>query len=160
MTAKERKAAILEKATALCVKHGSKNVTRRMVAEACKTSEALVSTYFGNAKDAQKIYARNVKKLGLMEPSAEKQKLLGEKLRSHAPKAKVVKVKPKKPFAKISAGLAEKPVDAKSAVIKKKYGLPKTTVNVVAKKAARLPKAPPLEIAPLAPPLPPLPLPL
>jgi len=148
MTAKERKAAILEVAIKLVGKYGSKNITRRMVATAAKVSEPLVTNYFGNTKDAQAVYARAAKKAGVVEPSAEKQKAIGAKLRSHD--------KEKPPVAKKQIVNPKVKVVAKKSV-KTVSNKPVTSSISPPKKAARMPKAPPLVIDALPPP-PPLPL--
>lgn len=161
MTAAERKAAILEVGVKLSVKYGSKNVTRRMVAEGAKVSEALVTNYFGNAKAAQAVYARALKKKGLAEPTAEKQKAMGAKLRSHDKEKPVtalkkviaspkVKVKPQA-AAKVAAVKKVKVTPAKKTAV-----IPSATS--APKKAARQPKAPPSlpELPAIAPTLPPL----
>ena len=88
MSGEDRKASILEAGARLAAKHGAINVTRRMVAEAAKVSEALVSAHMGDTKTAQAAYKRQMKKLGLEEPSKDKIEAIGVKLRAHGPRDK------------------------------------------------------------------------
>jgi hypothetical protein len=168
MTGTERKALLLEVGAKLVAKYGAVNVTRRMVAKAGKVSDALVSAYFGGTKEAQKIYARHAKKLGLEQPDKDKQAALGAKLRAHAPKdardsrprsVKEVKaIAKKKPVARkvkanhalVTAPKETKPTKPKSAPVAKpavaKQPKPvkaPTLAPEQTKSAARAPKAPP-----------------
>lgn len=88
MTGAERKAALLVVGAKLAAKHGAVNVTRRMVAEGAKCSEALVSAYFGTITDAQRAFARKAKSLGLKQPDKAKVDAIGVKLRAHGPRDK------------------------------------------------------------------------
>lgn len=80
----EQKAKYLDIGAKLAAKYGAANITRRMMAKACKISEPLVAHYFGNTADAQKVYARQCKKLGLEQPSKEKIAEIGKKQRAAA----------------------------------------------------------------------------
>lgn len=94
MATNERKTQLLDIGAKLASKHGHVNVTRRMVATAAKVSEALVSSYMGDAKTAQAAYKRRATKLGLKLPTADQAEVLGAKLRAHGPrKAPVVRRK-------------------------------------------------------------------
>lgn len=86
LTGAERKAQLLDAGAKLVAKHGSKNVTRRMVAKAVGCAEGLVSVYMGTTAEAQTAYAKQAKKLGLKEPAKEKQEEIGVKLRAHGPR--------------------------------------------------------------------------
>lgn len=86
LTGAERKAQLLEAGAKLASKHGAANVTRRMVATACKCAEGLVTNYMGDAKSAQKAYARKAKAMGLSLPDKAKTDAIGVKLRKHKPK--------------------------------------------------------------------------
>lgn len=88
MSGEDRKASILEAGARLAAKHGAINVTRRMVAAAAKVSEALVSAHMGDTASAQAAYKRQMKKLGLEEPSKDKIEAIGVKLRAHGPRDK------------------------------------------------------------------------
>jgi hypothetical protein len=164
MSGSERKALLLDVAAKLTAKYGAVNVTRRMVAKAGKVSEPLVSSYFGGMEESRKAYARHAKKLGLEQPSKEKQAALGAKLRAHGPRdardsrqrsVKEVKAIAKKKVAtradksfKVPAAKLPKPAVTK---------LPKPTVAKLpkpgsapalsppkVKSAARAPKSPPV----------------
>jgi leucyl aminopeptidase (aminopeptidase T) len=173
MAGSERKALLLDVGAKLAAKYGAVNITRRMVAKAGKVSDALVSAYFGGTEEARKAYARHAKKLGLEQPSKEKQEALGAKLRAHGPRdardtrprsvkeAKAIKRKGAKPVA-VKKKAAAKPTTAPSvkpttapSVKPAKAPRVKPAVAPVPlpplnKSAARAPKAPPI--------LPPLPL--
>lgn len=88
LTGAERKAQLLEAGAKLASKHGAVNVTRRMVAQACKCAEGLVSVYMGDSATAQKAYARKAKALGLTLPDKAKTEAIGAKLRAHGPRDK------------------------------------------------------------------------
>lgn len=173
----ERKAQLLECGAKLAAKHGAANVTRRMVAKACKVSEALVAHYMGAAATAQKAYAKHAKKLGLALPDKAKEAELGAKLRAHGPRDKrdtrkrsvkeVEAIKRKATTAKKSARSStpatKRPATAakRKATSKKPTGEQRRTAptpKTLRKSAARAPKAPPPLLAEPAP-LPPLPPP-
>lgn len=88
LTGAERKAQLLEAGAKLASKHGAANVTRRMVATACKCAEGLVNRYMGDSATAQKAYARKAKAMGLPLPDKAKTEAIGVKLRKHSPKDK------------------------------------------------------------------------
>ena len=88
LTGAERKAQLLEAGAKLASKYGASNVTRRMVATACKCAEGLVSVYMGDSATAQKAYARKAKALGLTLPDKAKTEAIGAKLRAHGPRDK------------------------------------------------------------------------
>jgi len=87
-TGEERKAAMLEVGAKLAAKHGSVNVTRKMLADAMKppVAEGLVSHYFGSVDGMRKAVKARAKKLGLVEPDKAKQESIGIKLRAHGPR--------------------------------------------------------------------------
>lgn len=87
-TGEERKAAMLEVGAKLAAKHGSVNVTRKMLADAMKppVAEGLVSHYFGSVDGMRKAVKARAKKLGLVEPDKAKQESIGVKLRAHGPR--------------------------------------------------------------------------
>jgi hypothetical protein len=82
-----REEKLLEAGARLAAKHGTKNVTRRMVAKAAKLPESVVSYYMGASDDAQKRYAKRAKVLGLTLPDKATEAALGVKLRAHGPRA-------------------------------------------------------------------------
>lgn len=84
-TGAESKALILDTGAKLAAKYGAKNVTRRMVAKAAKVAESLVTHYVGGAVDAQKLYAKRAKTLGLTLPDEVMANKIGKKLRAHKP---------------------------------------------------------------------------
>lgn len=88
LTGAERKAQLLEAGAKLAAKYGAVNVTRRMVAQACKCAEGLVTLYMGTSGDAQKAYARKAKALGLTVPDKARAEAIGQKLRAHGPRDK------------------------------------------------------------------------
>lgn len=92
----DRKAQLLDVGAKLAGKYGAANITRRMVAEHGKVSEALITNYFGSRADAQKTFAKHAKKLGIEQPTKEKIASIGTKLRSHAGKVKPAPTKNKK----------------------------------------------------------------
>jgi hypothetical protein len=172
----KRKTQLLEVGAKLASKHGTLNVTRRMVALAAKVSEALVAHYMGSTKDAQQKYARKARDMKLPLPDKEKSAQLGAKLRAHGPRperkrsirevkaikrniaAKKIVVKPKskplaehnKKFANAGKAAAKRErVAAEKPAPKSNKALPGPSAN---KSAARAPKLPPL----LPPPLPPI----
>lgn len=85
-TGAERKEIMLDVGAKLAAKHGSSNITRRMVAKAAKVSEALVSLHIGDVETLQKLVKARAKKLGLVEPSKDQQEAIGIKLRAHGPR--------------------------------------------------------------------------
>ena len=138
----ERKALIIEAGAKLVSKHGAPNVTRRMVAQAAKVSEALVSAHMGTSEDAQKVYARKAKALKLTIPDKATIEANGKKLRAHKPRDKrdtrersvrEVKAIRNKRETKPTAPRERKPVTTPGRSNK----VPET------KSAARSPKAPP-----------------
>lgn len=138
----ERKALIIEAGAKLVSKHGAPNVTRRMVAQAAKVSEALVSAHMGTSEDAQKVYARKAKALKLPIPDKATTEANGKKLRAHKPRDKrdtrersvrEVKAIRNKRETKPTAPRERKPVTMPGRSNK----VPET------KSAARAPKAPP-----------------
>lgn len=156
MTGTERKALLLEVGAKLVAKYGAVNVTRRMVAKAGKVSDALVSAYFGGTKEAQKIYARHAKKLGLEQPDKDKQAALGAKLRAHAPKdardsrprsvkeAKAISKKQRVVRAEVKPAAPKVAPATKPTVAKRpKPAKAPTLAPEQTKSAARAPKAPP-----------------
>lgn len=173
----ERKKKILDAGAALAAKYGAVNVTRRMVAKACKVSDPLIAHYMGSAKDAQTAYRRHMKKLGLVEPTKDKIEAAGIKLRAKSKgqperkrtvkevkaiknKAAAKPVSAPKPKAKIKPKAKAKPVSAPKPKPKPTPAPENKDKGAAPEnkgKAARKPKAPP--VAPAAPPLPP-PLPL
>lgn len=88
LTGPERKAQILDAGAKLAAKYGVVNVQRRMVAQACKCAEALVSRYMGDTATAQAAYKRHMRKLGLVEPAKDKVEAFGVKFRAHGPRDK------------------------------------------------------------------------
>jgi hypothetical protein len=156
-----------------------------MVAKACKVSEGLVTAYMGTTADAQKLYTRQAKKLGLKLPTKEQVEAIGAKLRAHGPRKAPVKRTSRKRSVKEVQAIKRKVAapKASAAVVKAIKATPKVAaeksktttasprkagaakkpvsavpaVQVAARRptAARTPKAPPT-LPP--PPLPPLPL--
>lgn len=136
MTGAERKAQMLEAGAKLASKHGAVNVTRKMVAEACKCAEGLVTHYLGDSPTAQKAYARKAKALGLTLPDKATAEAIGVKLRAHGPRDKRdSRVR----SAKEKVAIAKKRAPAKKAAAKRA-----TPVKVKAKADAR-------EVKPTAP---------
>ena len=147
----DRKASLLDAGAKLAAKHGASNVTRRMVAEAVKCSEALVSVYMGDTPTAQKAYARHAKKIGLSLPDKAKTEAIGKKLRAHGPRdkrdtrkrsVKEVKAIKRKRETKPAAPVRTKPV-TKRETKPKTAPVAKNPVPSETKSAARAPKAPP-----------------
>lgn len=81
-----RSEQLLDVGAALAAKHGAANVTRRMVAQEAKVSEALVSHHMGSAEDAQKKYARRARALGYKLPDKAQEAENGRVLRAHGPR--------------------------------------------------------------------------
>lgn len=184
MTGAERKAQLLAAGAKLATKHGAANVTRRMVAEACKCTEGLVNVYMGDRATAQKAYARKAIALGMALPTKANSDAIGVKMRSHGPRDKrdsrKRSVKEVEAIKRKSLGNANKgnSVDVKLATKDKALAARGTgskrreTKPVVApsrsqpspglaapapperKTAARKPKAPPKHEAKEGPPLP------
>lgn len=151
LTGDERKAQLLEAGAKLAAKHGSTNVTRRMVAKAVKCAESLVTVYMGSTGDAQKAYAKHAKKLGLTEPDKAKQLAIGTKLRAHKPRdARDTRKRSAKEVRAIKDKQSPAKPKASPAVPRQS---PRKPITSPAKRAtaARKPKAPP--------PLPSLPMP-
>lgn len=175
----ETKKSLLEAGAKLASKHGTKNVTRRMVSKAAKVSESLVSHYMGNTADAQKKYAAHAKKMGLALPNKDAEAKMGATLRKKATKkpapAKAKKVAAKKAPAKKAAAkkAVAKKQEAKATAKRKpakkaaakKPARKRSIAEVRAIKdkvagtrtAARKPKTAPVELAPPSLPPPPLP---
>ncbi len=84
-TGAESKALILDTGAKLAAKYGAKNVTRRLVAKTAKVTEPLVTHYVGGAADAQALYVKRAKKMGLSLPTVEEANAIGKKLRAHKP---------------------------------------------------------------------------
>lgn len=160
LDAKTRKLQLLDAGAKLVSKHGAQNVTRRMVAAAAKVSEALVSRYMGTTEEAQKVYARHAKKMGLAVPSKAEADALGAKLRKHKPgdkrdtrerSAKEVQAIREKKSNNTAAKRSTKPEPTKRST--------KPNPDAVEaparerKTAARAPKAPPTMPLPLPLPL-------
>ena len=92
MDGDERYNTILAAGAKLAGKYGAVNVTRNMVAKEAKISAPLVSYYMGSSADAQKLYAKQAKKLGIAQPDKAKIEEIGRKMRAHGPrKSKVVR---------------------------------------------------------------------
>ena len=72
MLREDREKLILDAGAKLAGKFGAKNITRKMVSDLVKTSEALISYYTGTTSEAQKRYKKQAKKLGIEEPTKEK----------------------------------------------------------------------------------------
>lgn len=83
-----RHTMLLDAGARLAAEHGPSNVTRRMVAQACEVSEALVSNYMGSVEDAQSAYKKHARKLGLKLPDAATEARKGRELRAHGPRDK------------------------------------------------------------------------
>lgn len=119
MEGSDRKSQLLDAGAKAAAKHGAANVTRKMVADAAKVSEALVSAYFGSMNEAKVAFKKHAKKLGLTLPDKDKEAVLGSKLRAHGPRtAKTPAPSKKKPVApKMATAPApskKKPVAAKT----------------------------------------------
>ena len=149
MDAADRKASILAAAGKLAKKHGSSNLTRRMIAEAAKCSEALVTVYLGDNATARKAIAAYCKRNKIEEPSKEKQEAIGLKLRAHGPRdARRERVRTPR---EVKAIREKRPVrESKPAPAAKRETKPSPEANRKPT-AARQPKAPPVQI-PIAPP--------
>ena len=170
LTGKERKAQLLEAGAKLASKYGATNVTRRMVATACKCAEGLVNVYMGDAASAQKAYARKARAMGLTLPDKAKTETIGAKLRAHGPRdkrdtrkrsAKEVEAIKRKSEAqretKPKPGREAKPV---SAPARSKPSPGKAPTPPERKSAARKPKAPPAHaVTPTAEDKPAMPMP-
>lgn len=111
----DRKTQMLDAGAKLAAKYGHKNVTRRMVAAAVKTSEGLVSKYMGDATKAQNAYKRHAAKLGLALPTAAEAEAKGAKLRAHGPRKQPV--------------VRRKRSDKEIAAIQRKEGVAKKTAS-------------------------------
>ena len=141
----ERKALIIEAGAKLVSKHGAPNVTRRMVAQAAKVSEALVSAHMGTSEDAQKVYARKAKALKLPIPDKATTEANGKKLRAHKPRDKrdtrERSVREVKAIANKRETKPTAPRERKPATLTSKSGRSNKVPET--KSAARAPKAPP-----------------
>lgn len=104
MEGSDRKSQLLDAGAKAAAKHGAANVTRKMVADAAKVSEALVSAYFGSMNEAKVAFKKHAEKLGLTLPDKDKEAELGSKLRAHGPRT-----------AKTPAPSENKPVAPKKA---------------------------------------------
>lgn len=80
----ERQQSILLAGAQLASKHGSENVTRKMVAEACGVTPGLVGYYMGGVDEARKAWAAQAKKMKLVMPSKADSIKLGTALRQKA----------------------------------------------------------------------------
>lgn len=80
----ERHQSILLAGAQLASKHGSENVTRKMVAEACGVTPGLVGYYMGSVDEARKAWAARAKKEKLPMPSKAESIKLGTALRQKA----------------------------------------------------------------------------
>lgn len=176
MKGADRKAQLVEAGAKLASKHGAVNVTRRMVAQVAKVSEGLVSLHMGTTAEAQKVYARKAKALGLTLPSKAEAEAIGVKLRKHKPSdkrdarkrgAKEVKAIQRKAVTKRVTKAVKAPAKAaerETAVRKPPQRKPKVAPTLPLpgpesaplpqpaerKSAARAPKAPPAAL-PLPP---------
>ena len=77
----ERKEAILLAGAQLASKHGSDNVTRKMVADACGVTPGLVGYYMGSVEDSRKAWAARARKEKLPLPSKAESIKMGTALR-------------------------------------------------------------------------------
>lgn len=153
MNGEDRKASILEAGARLAAKHGAINVTRRMVANAAKVSEALVSAHMGDTATAQAAYKRQMKKLGLEEPSKDKIEAIGVKLRAHGPRDKrdtrkrsakeVEAIKRKGVTVKAKSSRSGVDLSQHTVAIKRKAVTPGPAEKKPASPRERKPKAPP-----------------
>jgi hypothetical protein len=183
-TGPERKAQLLDVGAKLVAKNGAVNITRRMVAQAGKVSEALVSNYFGDRASLQKRMKAHAKKLGLAEPHPAKIDAIGIKLRAHGPRdardtrkrsAKEVKAIVKKsvsaPAKKTSQAVStKKPAGSTASAVAKRASAPTVPSQKPAPSSNKaVPAAPSNKLKPLplpqgqtapAPQLAPLALPL
>lgn len=87
---KARKQSMCDAAGRLAAKHGSTNVTRRMIAQELDVSDSLVGHYLGNTEDIKKAAKAAARKLGYTEPSKDEQLEIGKALRAHGPRKPVV----------------------------------------------------------------------
>lgn len=151
MDSADRKAALLIVGAKLASKYGAVNVTRRMVAEAGKVSEALVTHHFGPIADAQAAFARKAKALKLPLPDKAKAETIGTKLRAHGPrkakparKRSVAEVKAIK--RKTATRVANSPA-VQASKAKARASKPNVAVTPLVKRAiaAPLPKPAPAE---------------
>lgn len=160
LTGAERKAQLLEAGAKLAAKYGAVNVTRRMVAQACKCAEGLVTLYMGTSGDAQKAYARKAKALGLTLPDKARAEAIGQKLRAHGPRDKrdsrkrspreveAIKRKASARETKPKAAPSRKPVKPN---VKPQPSPAVTRTPPERKTAARAPKEPPKAALPMPP---------
>lgn len=151
MDADSRTASILDAGAKIAGKYGAANLTRRMIAVAAKCSEALVTVYLGNNTNARKMIAKHAKKLGITEPTKEKQADIGRKLRAHGPRdkrdtrkrspreVKAIKEKKMNPVVRET-----KP----SAPAARRESKPAIAREIKRPTAARAPKAPPAAFVP------------
>ena len=162
LDAKARKAQLLDVGAKLAAKHGAINLTRRMVAQAAKVSEPLVSNYFGARSAMQNAMGRQAKKLGLDVPKGDAAKAIGTELRKHKPRVE---------HGSVAKGVLRKRSPAEVKAIKDKIAgtmeklLKKQANRVPAKKAPQerkpsenhaLPGAPEVKTAARAPITPPM----
>lgn len=77
---------ILQVGARLAAAHGSKNVTRRMIATELGCSEATVSYHVGTKSAAQRLYAKRAKEFGLTQPTRREIERQGKMLRARARK--------------------------------------------------------------------------
>ena len=77
---------LLTHAAKLVGKHGSTNLTRRMVAQAAGVSDAQVSHHLGNVEEMRRLAKREAKRMKITEPSKTEQEVIGVRLRAHGPR--------------------------------------------------------------------------
>lgn len=121
---KERKAELLGTGVKLAQKWGISNVSRTMVADATKTTDGLVSRYFGSTEGLHKAIKAEVKKQGVPVPddaTTEKHRL--KLWAQRHPNAGVTspgpKLPPKKASAKKPAASAKPKAAARKPAVKK-----------------------------------------
>lgn len=86
----DRRKELLDIGAQLAAKHGACNVTRRMVARKAGVTDALVSSYFGCAEEAQKKYASHARAHGLKLPTKAEAEAMGVELRRKPRKKKMM----------------------------------------------------------------------
>jgi len=151
LAGEQRRAKLLHAGALLAAAYGAVNVTRRMVAAKGGVSEALVSSYFGTTAEAQKLYRKQLKKLGMSEPEKAKIELHGTKLRAHKKNdkrdARPRSVREVKAIKDRQRGPAEKAAIKKNVILKRKITIGKDAIvlppmskaakNIVPKAAAK-----------------------
>lgn len=135
----DRKQQIIDTGARLAARYGAVNVTRRMIAEKIKVTEALLNRYVGTRKKAQKLYAKRCIELGLKEPSPEKIEQHGINLRKH----KVGDVRDtRKRSAKEVKAIKDKKAAPKKASVKVTKSKGKVIVNVSTRKSGQDARSP------------------